>query len=121
MANDVKWLPDGSGFLYSHFTNYLDIYDDETKKIGSNIFRYDLRTKKITQITNVKQGFASWFTISPNGQWIVYEKGQVAEGEDENSLFELTDLSKFDLWIVNIDGSQDRLLVKNGSSPSWSR
>ena len=121
MANDVKWLPDGSGFLYSHFTNYFDVYQDETRKIGSNIFKYDLRTKKTTQITDVKQGFANRFTVSPNGQWIVYERGQVAEGEDEATLFELTGLSKFDLWIVNIDGSNDRLLVKNASSPSWSR
>ena len=121
MANDVHWLPDGSGFLYSHFTNYLDVYDDESRKIGSNIFKYDLRTKRTTQLTNVKQGYARRFTISPDGQWIVYERGQVAEGEDENTLFELTELSKIDLWIVNIDGSQDRLLVKNGSAPSWSR
>ena len=120
-ANDVHWLPDGSAFLYSHFTNYLDVYDDETKKIGSNIFRYDMRTKKTTQITNVKQGFAGRFTISPDGQWIVYERGQVAEGEDENSLFELSELSKIDLWKIKIDGSEDRLLVKNGTSPSWSR
>ncbi|MGZ5190954.1 MAG: hypothetical protein ACXWCZ_08015 [Flavisolibacter sp.] len=121
MANDVQWLPNGSGFLYSHFTNYIDVYDDETKKIGSNIFRYDLKTKKTTQITNVRKGFASRFTISPDGQWIVYEVGQVAEGENEETLFELTDLSKFDLYIIKMDGSQERLLVKNGSAPSWSR
>lgn len=121
MANDVQWLPDGSGFLYSHFTNYLDVYDDETKKIGSNIFRYDLKTKKTTQITNVQQGYASRFTISPDGQWIVYERGHVAEGENEETLFELTDLSKYDLYLIKIDGSQEKLLVKNGSCPSWSK
>ena len=121
MANDVRWLPDGSGFLYSHFTNYIDVYNDENRKIGSNIFRYDLKTKKITQITNVTKGYAGRFTISPDGQWIVYERGQAAEGEDENTLFELTDLSKIDLWIVKMDGSQDQLLVKNGAAPSWSR
>lgn len=120
-ANDVHWLPDGSGFLYSHFTNYFDVYEDDTRKIGSNIFRYDLKTKKVTQITNVKEGFAGRFTISPNGQWIVYERGQIAKGEDENSLFELTGLTNFDLWIIKIDGSQEKLLVKNGSAPPWSR
>ena len=121
MANDVHWLPDGSGFLYSHFTNYIDVYNDDTRKIGSNIFRYDLKTKKTTQITNVTKAYAGRFTISPDGQWIVYERGQAAEGENEETLFELTDLSKIDLWVIKMDGSQDQLLVKNGEAPSWSK
>ncbi len=80
-----------------------------------------MRTKKITQITNLKQGYARGFTISPDGQWIVYKRGQIAEGDDENSLFELTDLSSIDLWKIKKDGSGEPLLVKNGTSPSWSR
>jgi TolB protein len=120
-ANDVKWLPDGSGFLYSYFTNYVDIYNNGSGKIGSNIFKYDLRTKETTQVTHTTQGFANRFDISPDGQWIVYEKGQLAAGEDLENLFELPDFSETDLWVIKIDGSEDRLLIKNGSAPSWSR
>jgi Tol biopolymer transport system component len=120
-ADDVHWLPDGSGFLYSHFTNYFDVYEDDTKKIGSNIFRYDIATKKTTRVTNVTEGFASRFSISPDGEWIVYEKGYTAAGDDPNSLFELSNLSNFDLWIIKMDGTQEKLLVRNGSAPAWSR
>jgi hypothetical protein len=120
-ADDVHWLPDGSGFLYSHFTNYFDVYDDPARKIGSNIFRYDMATKKTTQITNVTDGFASRFSISPDGQWIVYERGYAAAGDDPNSLFELNNLTNYDLWIIKMDGTQEKLLVRNGSAPSWSR
>ncbi|HYF33237.1 MAG TPA: hypothetical protein VD993_19060 [Chitinophagaceae bacterium] len=119
--NDVHWLPDGSGFLYSYFTNYFDVYHDETKKIGSNIFRYDLKTKKTTQVTNLSDGFANRFAVSPDGQWIVYEKGRLPADEDVNNLWSFRTLIDIDLWMIKIDGTGERLLVKNAESPSWSR
>jgi Tol biopolymer transport system component len=98
---DLKWLPDGSGLLYAT----VDLFRE-----SANIFRYDIKTKQTTQLTLLKGAFARKFCISPSGKWIVYERGKTAE-EDKD----------VDLWIMKSDGSSERLLVKNGLCPSWSR
>jgi Tol biopolymer transport system component len=98
---DLHWLPDGSGFLYANQTLMRD---------SANIFRYDFATRKATQVTHLQNEFARNFAVSPNGQWIVFERAKsLEEGEDS------------DLWIARIDGSGMSLLVRNGFSPSWSR
>lgn len=96
---DLHWLPDGSGFLYSNQTLMRD---------SANIFRYDFNTRKVTQITRLAGEFTGNFSISPNGQWIVFER---SKSLDENR--------DIDLWITRIDGSDGRLLVRNGFAPSW--
>jgi Tol biopolymer transport system component len=101
LVNDLRWLPDGSGFLYSTATIFRD---------ASNIFRYDIKTKQTTQITKLENQFAKKFSISPDGQWIVYERSK-----------EYEDSSPIDLWIQPMDGSNAKLLVKNGYSPSWGK
>lgn len=110
-AYDVKWLPDGSGFLYSK--NY---YRENDYKRVSNIFRYDIDSKKHVQVTDLQDGFARQFSISPSGKWIVYEKSQINEAKPDD-----LDFISTDLWIMSTDGTGDRLLVKDGMSPSWSR
>ncbi|TMI90957.1 MAG: hypothetical protein E6H08_14095 [Bacteroidetes bacterium] len=97
----MRWLPDGSGFLYST----VDLFRE-----AANIFRYDLRTKQTTQLSKLKGEFARKFCISPSGKWLVYERAKTND-EDKD----------VDLWIMKMDGSGEKLLVKNGSSPSWSR
>ena len=101
LLHDLRWLPDGSGFLYST----VDLFRE-----AANIFRYDLRTKQTTQLTKLKGEFARKFCLSPSGKWVVYERAKTND-EDKD----------VDLWIMKIDGSGEKLLVKNGSSPSWSR
>ncbi len=101
VLDDLKWLPDGSGFLYSP----VDFLNGE-----ANIFLYDMRTKQTRQITRLQGEFARRFCISPSGQWIVYERGKTNDND--------TDV---DLWIMKIDGSGESLLVKNGLCPSWSK
>ena len=96
---DLKWLPDGSGFLYS--------YPDLAYEFG-NIFRYDFASKRVTQLTDLKDIYARAFDISPDGQWIVYERAKKWNDDKE-----------VDLWTMRIDGSGSRLLVRGGSSPSW--
>ncbi|HJP92021.1 MAG TPA: hypothetical protein VJ875_08715 [Pyrinomonadaceae bacterium] len=96
---DLRWLPDGSGFLFSNQTLMRD---------SANIFRYDFTTRKVTQITHLENEFIGSFSISPDGQWIVFERS--------NSL---DDDRAIDLWIVGINGRNARLLVKKGSAPSW--
>jgi hypothetical protein len=101
LLNDLKWLPDGSGFLYST----PDLFRE-----ASNIFWYDLKTKQTKQITKLQGEFARKFSVSPNGRWIVYERASTIEDD-----------SPVDLWVIGTNGTGDRLLVKNGQSPSWSR
>jgi hypothetical protein len=96
---DLHWLPDGSGFLFSNQTLMRD---------SANIFRYDFATRKVTQITRLENEFTGSFSISPDGQWIVFERS--------NSLDEERPI---DLWIVGINGRDAHLLVKNASAPSW--
>jgi len=96
---DLHWLPDGSGFLYSNQTLMRD---------SANIFRYDFNTRKVTQITRLENEFVGNFSISPDGQSIVFER---AKSLDENRAI--------DLWIARVDGSNSRLLVRNGFAPSW--
>ncbi|HEX7295064.1 MAG TPA: hypothetical protein VF251_04870 [Pyrinomonadaceae bacterium] len=96
---DLRWLPDGSGFLFSNQTLMRD---------SANIFRYDFRTRKVTQITRLQNEFTGAFSISPDGRAIVFERSK-----------SLDDNRDIDLWTVTIDGSNPRLLVRNGFSPSW--
>ena len=96
---DLRWLPDASGFLFSNQTLMRD---------SANIFRYDFATRKVTQVTHLENEFTGSFTISPDGQWIVFEKSK-----------SLDDNRDIDLWIARTNGGNARLLVRNGFSPSW--
>jgi len=69
---------------------------------------YDFATRKVTEVTNLQNEFTGSFTISPDGQWIVFERSK-----------SLDDNREIDLWIGRINGGSPRLLVHNGFSPSW--
>ena len=99
VRGDLHWLPDGSGFLYSNQTLMRDT---------ANIFRYDYNTHKTTEITRLENEFTGSFSISPDGNWIVFERSKSLE-----------DNRDIDLWIVGIDGRNARLLARNAFSPSW--
>ena len=96
---DLRWLPDASGFLFSNQTLMRD---------SANIFRYDFATRRVTQVTQLENEFTGAFSISPDGQWIVFERSKTLDND-----------RAIDLWIARIDGKNARLLVRNGFSPSW--
>jgi TolB protein len=96
---DLRWLPDGSGFLFSNQTLMRD---------SANIFRYDFATGRTTQITRLPNEFTGMFSISTDGEWIVFERSKSLD-EDR----------AIDLWIVSIDGGIPRFLVRDALSPSW--
>jgi TolB protein len=97
---DLRWLPDGSGFLYS-FIDYA--------RSVANVFRYDLATKRLRQLTSFEhEEYTRAFDISPDGEWVVYERAKDLESDRD-----------VDLWLMRSDGSAPRLLVKNGFGPSW--
>jgi Tol biopolymer transport system component len=98
---DLHWLPDGSGFLYSNQTLLRD---------SANIFHYDFATRKVDQVPHFENEFARNFSISPDSNWVVFERAKTLDKDQEA-----------DLWIARIDGSNMRLLARNGFEPSWSR
>jgi hypothetical protein len=101
LLNDLQWLPDGSGFVYST----IDLFRE-----SANIFLYNFKTKQTKQLTQIKSEFARKLSVSPGGRWIVYERGKTADDDED-----------VDLWVIGTDGRGDHLLVKNGLSPSWSK
>ena len=96
---DLKWLPDGSGFIFSNQTLMRD---------SANLFRYDFATRKTTQITRLQNEFTGNFSISPDGRSIVFERAKSLD-QDRNT----------DLWIVSLTGGSPKLLINNAFSPSW--
>ncbi|HYF32162.1 MAG TPA: hypothetical protein VD993_13660 [Chitinophagaceae bacterium] len=51
-------------------------------------------------------------------KWIVFETGKSLE-EKSNEVLEQKKTVVPELWTMRLDGSQARLLVKNGSGPIW--
>ncbi len=95
---EVEWLPDASGFLLSVSTG-----------AAANLYEYDFATKKATQLTRLDGEFVRSFSVSPDGQSVVFERARQFTGGSS------------DLWIMRRDGRDARLLVRNGSGPSWGR
>jgi hypothetical protein len=96
---DVQWLPDGSGFLFTK-GNYID---------HANVYRYDFASGRVTQLTTFTSEFAIDVSVSPDGQWIVFERAATQN------------LTAGDLWLMRRDGTNMRRLVQNGMRPSWSQ
>jgi TolB protein len=101
-ASDIMvclgWLPDASGFLFSKVSG------------GSgNIYRYTFADSSVTAVTHHDGEVARVFSISPDGRSVVYERAR-----------SLSDAHP-DLWVMDLDGSNPRLLLRDGRSPSWGR
>jgi TolB protein len=94
---DLEWLPDGSGFLFS-------ITDSATS--NANIYAYTWGASTVTPLTTFSNEYAAQFSISPDGQHVVFERASNPEGP-------------VDLWLMGIDGSNKRLLLQDAARPSW--
>ena len=62
----------------------------------------------MTQLTQFTDEFAIDVSVSPDGQWIVFERSSTNA------------LTSGDLWLMRRDGTDMRLFVQNGMRPSWS-
>jgi eukaryotic-like serine/threonine-protein kinase len=82
--NLTRWLPDGSGIVYQ-------------TSLKLEIFLYDLATGRTRQIPT-QPDVVSMPTLSPDGQWIVYQ----ATGQDVGNV---------DVHAVGLDGGQPRVVV----------
>ena len=98
--NDLRWLPDGSGFLFSGADLGYGF---------ANILRFDLASRKVISITNFDETFVKSFSVSPDGKWIVFERTKAFVDDDA------------DLWIVGMDGKGLRLLTKKANHPAWGK
>jgi len=98
--NDLRWLPDGSGFLFSA---------SDLAYSFANILKYDLTTRQTVPVTNFEETFVKSFSISPDGKWIVFERTEKFIDD------------KADLWIVGMDGKGLRLLTKGANNPAWGK
>jgi len=95
---DIEWLPDASGFLFTKFYVDFEFYAD--------IFEYNFATQEITQLTSLPDDSARGLSISPDGQYIVFER---VEDYDSTS----------SLWIMNRDGSSLHKLADDAGRPAW--
>jgi hypothetical protein len=94
---DLKWLPDGSGFVFSL---------TENGQSRSNLWEYTAVDKGLHQITFFTDEIAGHFSLSPDGQHLVFERAADLE-------------SAVSLWIVDRDGGNLHQLVADGARPAW--
>ena len=100
----VHFLPDGSGFLYS--------FNDGNCGC-SNIYAYNYASKQSTQLTHFTQTYTGNFSISPDGQEVVFEYFTV----DPNPYTNPDAVP--DLWMMHSDGSNEGLFLQQARDPSW--
>lgn len=110
---DLQWLPDGSGFLFS--MRYMSGWDPVYTCAGQdyhtchNIFEYDLATGGITQRTNLDDESVMSMVVSPDGEYILFERTTDPVWDPTSSL-----------WIVKRDGSElPRKLADDAGRPAW--
>ena len=97
-VRDLRWLPDGSGFLFAKQTALLDE--------SVNLFEHLFATGQTRQITTLSGEHVRAFSVSPDGQLVAFERAATLDGPSA-------------IWVMRRDGTQARLLVQNGTSPAW--
>lgn len=95
---DIRWLPDGSGFIVAKSGSLLDE--------NVNLYEYSFASAGVRQLTSFAGQYVRRFSLSPDGQNIVLERVTTLDGPS-------------DLWVVGRDGSNPRLVVSNGAYPAW--
>jgi hypothetical protein len=94
----LAWYPDGSGFVVSEFSTFLEYGD---------LYEYTFADSTLTPLTANAGEYAFHPSISPDGEHILYS--HYIPGDDSATL-----------RIRNRDGSQDWALGVNGEHAAWS-
>lgn len=104
---ELRWHPNGSGIYF--------VTGEGTS--GTSLNRYDFATKKATKVKTFADKTIRGMSVSPDGEWIVLEFGKTLE----ESVLSLVVPQKTvpELWVMRLDGTGLRLLVKNAQSPAW--
>ncbi len=103
LIRGLAWLPDGSGFVYA-VEEYVDY-----ELSRANIFEYTFASQQIKRLTNFSNTFAGQLSVSPDGKQLVFDRSTTKDAS-----------GTADVWIMNRDGSGQRLLVSNAYAPAWS-
>jgi len=75
------------------------------------LYLLDLRTRAVRRLTNTPQvEFFSRF--SPDGRRILFTRSQ-------REYVSPRDPTAWDVYVINVDGTGERLLARNGYSPQW--
>jgi len=88
------WLNDGSGFVFSS---------------QNNLFSYSFASQEVVQLTNAFNEAASNASVSPDGNYVAYERAST---------------SGSDLWILDLSDSSKSWPITNdgrSSNPDWSK
>jgi hypothetical protein len=104
---ELRWHPDGASLFFVQSEG----------SSGTSLNRYDFATKKVSRVKAFADRTVRGMSISPDGEWVVIEFGKTLE-ESVLSLV-VTQKTIPELWVMRLDGTGLRLLVKNGQSPSW--
>lgn len=104
----LVWLPDGSGFVYARVET-----DEYYETSSANLFLYQFATGDVTRLTGFTHEFAGMPALSPDGGRIAFERGTLLD-EYEWAVVDP------DVWLMNLDGSEQHLLVQNAADPAWS-
>ena len=104
---ELRWHPSGSSFLFVKGEG----------SSGSSLNRYDFASKKSSVVKTFTDKTVRGLSISPDGEWVVMEFGKTLE----ESVLSLVVAQKTtpELWIMRLDGTGLRLLVKNAQAPAW--
>lgn len=95
---DLRWLPDGSGFVVARTASLLDEALD--------LYAYGFGSAEPRPLTRFGAPYARFFSIAPDGRRIAVERAASLEGAA-------------DLWVMGADGSNPTLLVQDASFPAW--
>ena len=104
---EMRWHPSGSSFFFVQSEG----------SSGSSLNRYDFTTNKVSKVKSFGDKTIRGMSISPDGEWLVVEFGKTLE----ESVLSLVVAQKTipELWVMRLDGSDLRLLVKNAQAPAW--
>jgi Tol biopolymer transport system component len=114
----LAWLPDGSGFLFSRQEDGAAL--GAAPPAGGALYRYDFERRQATQLLRLPDEGIGRIALSPDGRSVVFERGPGLEETVERVATGPRLRCPCDLWLVERDGSNARLLVRDARAPAWS-
>jgi hypothetical protein len=100
LAHGLDWLPDGSGFIVSDSSEFLDT---------ANLYQVELESGAVTAVTGYDTGYAIWPTVSPDGRFVAYGYTPVP----------LDAATSVELRVRHLASGADELLAANALNADW--
>ncbi|MEW8511288.1 MAG: PKD domain-containing protein [Candidatus Thiodiazotropha sp.] len=109
---DIEWAPDGSGVAFSRYENDFD-------SASAAIYYIEFDTGLIYEIIRLPNEAIGNFTISPDSNSVVFERAPRLDDALDTGRFGPRLLCPCALWIMDVDGSNLRILADDGRQPAW--